>query len=229
MKIRLFFLLVMFVGLMFDSFGQLVRKKDYDAAFALQGGGSLGLLTSFKGGDLSCRPFGGLKMTFPFTRQWFLGGEVNYSALKYCFVSSLLKDGPVDKDNFGGGGDWKMDFDLKELQIPVYVKYMLPCNRASVLFGFYGSYVLDARMSASLVSDVMEQAYAGELETYLWNCGLTIGYEHRIIKHLEVMFRCSAGLKEVTEYKVTSSPLLPLQFSLAISYDILRIGDCGCD
>ena len=111
---------ILFLGILWESFGQLVRRKDYDAAFALQVGGETSALTAFQNAGFLLRPVAGLKMTFPFTRKWFLGGEINYSELKYSFA-----------------GPQQTDFHIKQLHVPVYLKYMLNCNKASVLFGLY--------------------------------------------------------------------------------------------
>ena len=200
-------LCLLFWGILLESFGQLVRRKDYDAAFALQVGGETGALTTFEGGKFSLRPVAGLKMTFPFTRKWFLGTEVNYSELKYGFT------------DLG-----KVNLDIRQIHVPLYLKYMLPCNKASVLWGVYGSYVMDGKLT--VVS--LEGGASGKVED--WQAGITIGYEHRIVKHLDIMCRVSGGLKEVVKKQpLVSDKLFPLQACITLSYDIFRIGDCGCD
>ena len=208
----------------FQSMGQLVRRVDYDAAFALQAGGDMGMLVPFgsKPG-VFVQPTGGLKMTFPFTRKWFLGSEINYSWIKYNSTYTLDR-------NIAGAGQWaagqvknRGHLDMKQIQVPVYLKYMLGSNRESILLGVYGAYVFDA----SAESENGENA-AGNMES--WNAGLTVGYELRVVKHLNLMFRLSGGMKDVLKSdNIWGKKLFPLQASLTLSFDVLRIGDCGCD
>lgn len=214
MKIVIIFFMLLIVAP--ECFGQLVRRVDYDAAFALQAGGDVGMLAPFgsKPG-LSVRPTGGVKMTFPFTRKWFLGSEVNYSELKYKSTYQAEPSGNV-----------AADFDMKQIQVPVYLKYMLNCNRASILFGVYGTYLFDAGLE--LASGSGKSDFSTNMDN--WNAGLTVGYEYRIVKRLNVMFRVSAGMKEVMKsHTVWGKTLLPVQACLTLSLDVLRIGDCGCD
>ncbi|MEG2276287.1 MAG: outer membrane beta-barrel protein [Odoribacter sp.] len=222
---RSFLLLcVLLFAISAENFGQLVRRVDYDVAFALQVGGEVGMLTSFHQPGISLRPTGGLKMTIPFTRKWFLGSEINYSELKYKMTFN-------QNDS---RGEWTARFDVKQIQLPVYVKYMLNCNRASVLFGFYGTYAFDRKLNIAVN---MEDQTSGDTfipdlsrEMEQWNAGITIGYEQRVVKHLNVMCRVSAGCREVIKTKyISGGRLFPLQMGLTISYDILRIGDCDCD
>ncbi len=42
-----------------------------------------------------------------------------------------------------------------------------------------------------------DPAVALDDETEKWNAGLTFGYEYRIVKHLNVMCRVSAGLNDL--------------------------------
>ncbi len=184
---RLLFCIILLCGTIAESAGQLVTRKDYDAAFALQAGGVAGTWTSLRKSDWTMRPVAGLKMTFPITRKWFFGSEIDYR------------------------------FKAHQLQVPLYLKYMLPCNRASLLFGGFGSYVFHAGKSdaASRMQD--------------WNAGVTVGYEQRIIKHLELLCRFSVGCRKAFTDFHSSHGAFPMQLSLTVSYDILRIGDCGCD
>ena len=150
------------------------------------------------------QPWGGLKMTFPFTRKWFLGMEINYEQLKFR-RSNKADDGQ---------GNLKLSTDLQQLEFPVYLKYMLNCNKASVLFGFYGSYIQDA----------------ASVPVNRWNGGVTLGYEHRIVRHLNVMCRIDAGVKDLMPREYAwNRHQNPLSVRLGISYDIFRIGDCECD
>lgn len=232
-KMVLCALLVVVIG---EVAGQLVRRVDYDAAFALQIGGETGMLTSFRHPKISLRPVAGLKMTFPFNRKWFLGSEVNYSELKYKVSGDT--EFPLGPDSYFKGGQGA-DFDFRQIVVPVYLKYMLNCNRASVLFGFYGSYAFHTALKTSLsgekyVSGAQAVAWTAEKDfspvLQQWNAGITLGYEHQIVKHLNIMCRISAGVREVVkDRQLWGDKLLPLQGSLTLSYDILRIGDCGCD
>lgn len=221
-----------------ESHGQLVRRKDYDAAFALQAGVETGMLTTLRHPELFVRPIAGLKMTFPFTRKWFLGGEVNYSELKYNTTDRTGYTGEWAGQDFTFRGEQKMKFDLKQVQLPLYLKYMLNCNKASVLFGFYGAYIFDARLEAifSGSSAAGEDALQTPVETRLpealdnWHAGVTVGYEHRIVKHLDIICRINIGMKEVVRNQpFFRDKLLPVQACITLSYDIFRIGDCGCD
>lgn len=217
-------LCILLLTVLADCYGQLVRRKDYNAAFALQAGGETGLLTTFHHPKYHLSPAWGLKMTFPFTRKWFLGSEVNYSQLQYT-VSGEEKPGEIAEHS--GTKQWA-DFDLKQVQVPVYLKYMLGCNRASVLLGFYGSYVFDGGYRLASEGNSSSADYSDALES--WNAGITFGYEHRIIKRLNIMCRFSVGLKEVTRGpKPWNDRLLPMQACITLSYDFLRIGDCDCD
>lgn len=197
-------------GLACDA--QLVRRKDYDAAFALQAGGGTGVLTQWQHPRLAVMPTAGLKMTFPFTRKWFLGGEVNYSRLKYGFAV------PVGGEPAEGAQDVRVKADVETLCVPIYLKYMLNCNRASVLFGLYGSYRLSGRWEP-----------AADVPFATWNAGVTAGYEYRLAKRLNLQLRASAGVREAAEGHPCGGRLLPVEACLTLSYDFLRIGDCGCD
>lgn len=242
MKTVIYGILFLLVGA--ECFGQLVRRKDYDAAFALQVGGEVGMLAPFGNHPgVYLRPAGGMKMTFPFTRKWFLGSEINYSELRY----KNTFDGDMNLSAWGETrlrGEWKANWDMKQIQIPVYLKYMLNCNKASVLFGFYGAYVFDTKLTASMSGDMEvfqpelgeTVSNTGNLDVSLaemmekWNAGVTVGYEHRIVKRLNLMLRVSAGLKDVMNgSSAWNKKFFPLQTCLTLSFDVLRIGDCGCD
>lgn len=227
-------------ALVVDSNAQLVRRKDYDAAFAIQLGGGIGVLTALHHAVLSVTPVAGLKMTFPFTRKWFLGGEVNYGRMKYGMSQQVDIGLPSWGTDVYFKARQKADFDWKQISVPLYVKYMLNCNKASVLFGCYGSYVFDARLSSSLSGEryspgsekdipvTLEQDLSRTSEN--WNVGITVGYEHQIVRHLNLMCRISAGVKKaVKQNGIWQDQLFPLGACITLSYDIFRIGDCGCD
>lgn len=220
MKPVIFFLILGLIAI--ESHGQLVRRKDYDAAFALQAGGGSGILTTFHNPVLSLTPTAGLKMTFPFTRKWFLGSEINYEQLKYKVHKQVNASSPI----FGNfQGKQEAAFDLKQVTIPLYLKYMLKCNKASLLFGIYGNYTFDAQFTTSFVE---ESNLSSLVEK--WNAGIVAGYEHRLAKHLNIMCRINMGVREIVRnYDLFGNKLFPVSACLTLSYDILRIGDCGCD
>ena len=200
---KLFILVALLFIITDNAFTQLVTRKDYDAAFALQLGGEISMLTIWDQPKVSLQPIAGLKMTFPFTRKWFLGSEVNYSQFKY--------------------GSQKFDFDMKQIHIPIYLKYMLNSNKSSVLFGLYGSYMFESNISEKETLSKIESSDD-------FGIGATIGYEYQIVKHFNVMFRLSTGIKELVKNQAfKDEKLLPLQASITLSYDIFRIGDCGCN
>ncbi len=212
-------------GSVWVSQAQLVRKKDFDAAFALQAGGEVAGLTSFHSPRMSVKPLVGLKMTFPFNRKWFLGSEINYSELKYSETGQTLGDWGFPSD-----GEQTVAFRLRQLRIPVYLKYRLSCNKASLLFGFYGAYVPNAKAVASFSSPdlCMEKDISDCIDR--WHAGIALGYEHRIVKSLHVTFLIHSGVKEIVKKpSLFKDKLFPLQAGITLSYDILRIGDCDCD
>lgn len=228
--------------LMLESYGQLVTKRDYDAAFAIQAGGETGILLPVKNPGFRITPTAGLKMTFPFTRKWFLGGEVNYSELKFkgSYDVPAFKAG---EQNYAGNAE--ISGNIRKIQVPVYLKYMLNSNKASVLFGIYGAYLFDNDLQAGLenarlvlppessvasgaIGEAVPFDMSGEVES--WNAGITIGYEHRIVKHLNIMLKVNAAVRELlTSDNSCGKRLYPVQASLTLSFDIFRIGDCECD
>lgn len=210
MKVILGVSLILLLGV--ESFGQLVTRKDYDAAFAIQAGGELSFLVPFKSPKPGISPTIGLKMTFPFTRKWFMGSEINYSVFK---CGNKLTSSSAENVN--------ADFNLKRIQMPIYLKYMLNSNKASILFGVYASRVFDDKSAFAA-----ENPFSAEVNP--WDAGITLGYEQRIVKHLNLMVRLSGGgMSLLKKNTYTNESLYPLQGSLTLSYDFLRIGDCGCD
>ena len=65
MKGIVFCLLGLLIGV--ESSGQLVRRKDYDLAVALQAGGGTSVGIPFRDVRMFVVPVGGLKMTIPLT------------------------------------------------------------------------------------------------------------------------------------------------------------------
>jgi len=189
---------------------QLVTKKDYSAAFAIQTGGEGNLLIGMKPASFRVTPLAGLKMTFPINRQWFIGSEINYSQLKAS----------------GKEEDLKIHLNLKNIAVPVYVKRMLNSNRASVLLGAYLHYLTDSQLtfSSSGVSFPATDVYS----LRDWNYGVIAGYEQQIIKHLNLTLKISCGMQSLGSTTLTSKKQIPLQTSLTLSFEIFRLGDCGC-
>lgn len=243
---RCFALLVILILISWSVSAQLVRRRDYDAAFALQVGGEAGVLLPGASPKLNVRPVGGLKMTFPFTRKWFMGGEVNYSELKSGNHFNWT-DQPV------GGGDGsryytggvKTDLFIQRIQIPLYLKYMLNSNRASVLFGVYAAVNFDSRFnvdardelysyspgvpgSDELVAPGFLRNFDDDVDT--WDGGVVVGIEQQLAKHFYMTFKITGGIKQLLKQDSGfNKKMFPLQASLTLSLDLLRIGDCGCD
>lgn len=217
---RLLVLSVLFFLLTGHCAAQMIGKRDYDAAFALQAGGTIAMPLPLGHPKATVQAMGGLKMTFPFNRKWFIGAEVNYEKLNFKSSYSIHGEGQASSPE-----KLKIKVGIEQIEVPVYLKYMLNCNRASVLLGFYGTYVFQSDPHPLHPEDTACPKPDKE-----WNAGLTLGYEYQLVKRLNVMCRLSMGMRDVIkpEY-VQGKSFLPLQASLAISYDILRIGGCGCD
>jgi len=221
-KYMLLCLLALWIGS--RARGQMIGKKDYDVAFALQAGGNVALPLPFGSPEVKVQPVGGLKMTFPFNRKWFIGAEVNYQSLR-------LKSRYAGETGRGQENPEKLRIDarLRQMEVPLYVKYMLNCNRASVLLGVFGTYSFQADLPGNETGAVTPDPEKTEIAP-VWNAGITLGYEHQIVKHLNIMCRVGMGMQELMkpEY-LGGKKLLPLHAALTLSFDILRIGGCGCD
>lgn len=204
--------------------GQLVRKRDYDAAFALQAGIGSGIAVPGKPEEMKIDGIYGLKMTFPFNRKWFLGAEVNYNPLHFANEKTFSspQGDPVTS---------KLDIDLQTLNVPVYVKYLLRNNRTGLLLGGYFSRHLKSEFKFSDGNGISGFPDEYEAGTEKWDAGITAGVEQKLLKHLNLLFRVSGSLKSITGKEAGLHPenTFPLQAHLTLSYDILRIGDCGCD
>lgn len=217
---RLLVFSVLFFLLAGHCTAQMIGKRDYDAAFALQAGAVMAMPLPLGHPQAAVQAMGGVKMTFPFNRKWFIGAEVNYEELNFKSNYSIHREGQASSPE-----KLKMEVGIQQIEVPVYLKYMLNCNRASVLLGFYGTYTFRSDPHAlNLEDDALPEPDKD------WNAGVTLGYEYQLVKRLHLMCRLSMGMREVIgpEY-VQGKSFLPLQVSLALSYDILRIGGCGCD
>lgn len=152
---------------------------------------------------------GGMKMTFPFTRRWFLGAEVNYlrskSKEKQTVYISDEKPGP------------KLSVERKRegVNVPIYVKYLLGPYGTSLFGGGYVSWINSDKC------EIAEEGLPLKIDADSWDAGVSVGVEQRIVKHLNVMYRLNVGLKNAST--------LPLQHCLTLSFDVFRVGDCGCD
>lgn len=242
---RYFSLLVVLLLISWSVSAQLVRRRDYDAAFALQVGGEAGMLLPGASPKLNVRPVGGLKMTFPFSRKWFMGGEINYSELKsgnnFNWIDQQI--GVDDGIRYYSGGV-KTDFFVQRIQIPIYLKYMLNSNRASVLFGVYGAVNLNNRFDVDARNDLYsyspglpdshELTPPGFLKNFdddvdSWGGGLVVGIEQQLARHFYMTFKITGEVKQLLKQKNGfNKKMFPLQASLTLSLDVLRIGDCGC-
>lgn len=216
MGTRWMFFMVLFFCSCLVCEGQLVTKRDYAAAIALQAGGSVSVLIPGSSSKPGVTPMGGLKLTFPFTRKWFLGSEINYAELKAGYSEKTA--------GAGESGTLKTEVRLSEIQIPVYLKYMLNSNKESILLGGYFSRTFKNRIDASLndvdvaLSDLSNQ----------WGGGVTVGYERKLARSLNLMVRVSGGVNQLLN-DVPGKSVYPLQLSILLSYDMFRIGDCHCD
>ena len=217
MSLRCISILV-FISVTFHGYAQLVTKKDYTAAFALQAGAESGILMTSKISKFSITPSAGLKMTFPFSRRWFMGSEINYSQLK-----------TVNKHS-NSGTEYRLKLDLEQITIPVYAKYMLNSNRGMFLFGGYVSYLLSDNHSycvngESLSPEVSPVSPKNGIKK--WDYGFTLGYEQLFTRHLALSFKINCGVQSLADLP-DDKKCIPLKASLTLSYDLFRIGDCGC-
>lgn len=220
-------LLLLFLASSLFSHGQLVRKRDYDAAFAVQAGVNTGIAIPGKPKGPKADGIYGLKMTFPFDRKWFLGAEINYNPLRLETKRTISLNPHTAK------------IKLQTLNIPVYLKYMLRNNRTSILLGGYFSWHLKSELKAQDAtyfrdpkpgSFTIIETFKYESNTDKWDTGLTAGIEQKLLKHLNLLFKVSGSIKGlVKKEKQISRNIFPLQAHLTLSYDIFRIGDCGCD
>lgn len=185
---------------------QLVTKRDYNVAFAVQAGGNAAILLPGKPEKVSLQPEFGLKMTFPFTRKWFLGAEVNYNRLNTKIKFSDIYLSSSSEEIYTA----TTPVDVKSIQVPIYIKYMLNSNRAGVLFGVYGSLAFNTDFIFT--------------ENNGWGAGVIIGYEQNLAKGLDLTFKVSGGIQDLS-----IDQYYPVQTSLTLSYRLLRLGGCKCD
>ncbi len=195
--------------------GQLVTKKDFDAAFALQAGIGSGMAFPAAKGGLKFEGTGGLKMTFPFTRVWFLGAEVNYNRLR-----------TENKLEIAGNDGVEAVFrqEIPSVQIPVYARVMMRNNKTSLLFGGYYARHFDGKIDRQYEEGFRREPYEPESGS----AGVVAGVEQIIGRNLYVTFKVNGSLTDIAPKARFESRLYPVQASLTISYDLLRIGDCGC-
>ncbi len=214
--IRRIITFIFFISTMTAGYAQLVTKKDYTAAFALQAGAESGVLMTSEISKINITPVAGLKMTFPFNRKWFIGSEINYSQLK--------------TRNKYSNPTTRLELDLEQITVPVYVKYMLNSNRGMLLFGGYASCLLSDKYNYStgntpLSSEVASSTLKNGIKK--WDYGFTMGYEQLFTRHLALAFKINCGVQSLTEVP-DNKKFIPLKASLTLSYDLFHIGDCGC-
>ena len=215
MSLRCISILV-FISVTFHGYAQLVTKKDYTAAFALQAGAESGVLMTSKISKFSVTPSAGLKMTFPFSRKWFMGSEINYSQFKTLNKYSNTTS--------------RLELDLEQIAVPVYAKYMLNSNRGMLLFGGYVSCLLSDNHSycvngESLSPEVSPASLKNGIKK--WDYGFILGYEQLFTRHLALSFKINCGVQSLANLP-DDKKCIPLKASLTLSYDLFRIGDCGC-
>lgn len=201
--------ILIFIFMALNGHAQLVTKKDYTAAFALQAGAESGVLMTSEISQVNITPVAGLKMTFPFNRKWFIGSEINYSQLK--------------TRNKYSNPTTRLELDLEQITVPVYVKYMLNSNRGMLLFGGYVSGLLSDNYHYS------SQAPSATLKNGIkkWDYGFTMGYEQLFTRHLALALKINCGVQSLTDVP-DNKKFIPLKASLTLSYDLFHIGDCGC-
>lgn len=216
LKYILFFML--FGGVcLHNSSAQLVTKKDYTAAFGLQAGAGLSAIPAGAVKSLSVNPTAGLKMTFPFNRKWFIGSEINYNPLKTTnrITNALMPEEKI-----------RIELNIQQITVPLYIKYMLRSNRASVLLGGYISYLYDKKCKLPGLSPAAAETIVNIGE---WDGGIVFGFEQQLIKRMNLTLKLSSSVKSIVNTPLTDKKFIPLQAGLTLSYDLFRIGDCGCD
>lgn len=216
LKYRIF-TFVFLLGWFSDSHAQLVTKKDYSAAFAFQIGAGTAITPASAPGAVSIKPIAGLKITFPFNREWFLGSEINYNSLK---TTNRVPNAPEAEKQI------KIQLDLQQITVPLYLKYILRSNKSYLLLGGYVSYLYDRKYSLSGFTTSPE---ASPVHIHPWDGGIIFGFEQRLIKHLHLSLKISSSVKSVLETPLTDKKFIPVQAGLTVSYDLFRLGDCGCD
>lgn len=211
--------ITLFIILLYISIpgqAQLVTKKDYTASFALQAGAESGIIATATPSHIKITPTAGLKMTFPFNRKWFIGSEINYSQLK-----TRNKYTNTDGQN-------RIELNLRQIAVPLYLKYMLRSNQASLLLGGYATYYFDNNYHFTSGSPSSVPVTEKPIQVKKWDYGFIAGYEQQLIQRLNLTFKISCGILSPIEISSANKKFIPLQASLTLSYDIFRIGDCGC-
>lgn len=197
---------------------QLVTKRDYSAAIAIQAGGAVNLFLPDRLSDINIQPTAGLKMTFPFNREWFMGAEINYNVLRLTNNNIYFPgDQPEDSE--------PLKLKIHQVQVPLYVKRMLRSNRASLLFGGYFAWNYDHKFTGPKEGSVL---YEGD-EPEKWEAGLLIGFEQNLAKGLDLTVKVCGGLKNLHKNGETDQKSYPVQANLTLSYRLLRLGGCKCD
>lgn len=221
MKYKLVFLFI-FVFVEYFCSAQLVRKVDYDAAIALHVGGHADVV--MPGSAFEKMGFGtvfGLKMTFPFNRRWFLGMEVDHDQFK---TEGRIGFRSPDQGSGEVPGDVKTKIEINSIKIPVYLKYLLDSRRNNLLLGGYFSW----RYKENKI-ELPEEIFPGKPEFQKWDAGFVVGYEKGLGKVINMMFRIDASVRNLVKNSDGfSKKIFPVQASLIFSFDVLRIGDCGC-
>ncbi|MDL2231528.1 PorT family protein [Porphyromonadaceae bacterium OttesenSCG-928-L07] len=205
MKHKLIFIALLLVLSSLYSKAQLVTRKDYDLAIAVQAGLNMSIAIPDNNG-IAFQPAYGLKLTIPFTRKYFLGSEINYVEHRY--------------NNKQGEDKVALKYRKQDLSIPVYFKYMLNSNTNSLLLGGYFSYAIERKFLSASGSE--------KKQINTWDAGIIAGFEQNITRNLYVTFKVSAGIKELLKKEQFDKKYYPLQVGLTVGYTFVRFGDCGC-
>lgn len=106
-------------------------------------------------------------------------------------------------------GGLPQNADWEQIAVPLYAKYMLRSNRDMLLAGGYTARLLSRQ------------------ESPRWDYGFTVGYERLFTRHFAMTFNIHCGVQPLFDPSAGKKSM-PFGASLTLSYDILRIGDCGC-
>lgn len=211
-----FFIIITIIISSLNTYSQLVTKRDYNVSFAIQAGATVNLFLPDEVSGINIQPGGGLKMTFPFNRQLFMGAEINYNRL-----SINKEQGSSEKNDY-----IKIKTDINQIQVPLYLKRMLRSNRASLLFGGYISWNYNTNQNKK--GEMQPHAFPYEVDQ--WEAGALIGYEQNLAKGLDLTFKISGGARNIFKNNsTTDKKSYPLQAGVALSYRLLRLGGCKCD
>ncbi|GHV66072.1 hypothetical protein FACS1894199_08670 [Bacteroidia bacterium] len=183
----------------------------------------------------------GGKLTFPVKEQWSLGAEVTYKTLSTS-ADARVKNQRFEDDGqiqyFTGSAEMNMQFTM--LEFPLYAKYAFPSDNYRLLFGAYGTYVLQSKfvtlakkgfvgtegpdiVSIPLEPEGMEMVFSDALGR--WDAGLVLGYERKIMSRFDLGLRFMWGFKDIfkPENKYFDYSMIHIRGVVVLSYTLLRI------